>query len=198
MRLTVRRISPIEKEGKMPTKKYIHFINSDYKPLFYLPDGGRIRITYPDGRQLDRVCRFNDSHHTVIGGDLYHICEFAERMERIGAKYEPLDYIKEPEFYPKCFIVTTEYTKGADYYLIDETETHAFAFAPKGVEKGKRYCVLEQHLTGDSFNGDPFKLRTPVKWGGSLREIRPQDWGFNMAKIKAVTQKPKKRTGPKR
>ena len=119
-------------------------------------------------------------------------------MERIGAKYEPLDYIKEPEFYPKCFIVTTEYTKGADYYLIDETETHAFAFAPKGVEKGKRYCVLEQHLTGDSFNGDPFKLRTPVQWGGSLREIRPQDWGFNMAKIKAVTQKPKKRTGPKR
>ena len=36
-------------------KKYIQFINSDYKTLFYLPDGGRIRITYPDGKQLDKV-----------------------------------------------------------------------------------------------------------------------------------------------
>ena len=79
----------------MPENKYIRFINSDYKTLFHLPDGGRIRITYPDREPADRVCRFVDEYHTTIGGNLYHICEFAERMEQIGAKYAPLDYIKE-------------------------------------------------------------------------------------------------------
>ena len=73
----------------MPEKKYIRFINSDYKTLFHLPDGGRIRITYPDREPAERVCRFIDEYHTDIGGHHYHICEFAERMEQIGAKYEP-------------------------------------------------------------------------------------------------------------
>ncbi|MCX4373868.1 MAG: hypothetical protein OSJ58_19035, partial [Dysosmobacter sp.] len=45
-------------------KKYIRFINSDYKTLFHLPDGGRVRIIYPDGRRADRVCRFIDEYHT--------------------------------------------------------------------------------------------------------------------------------------
>ena len=31
----------------------IRFINSDYKTLFFLPDGGRIRITFPNRKQLD-------------------------------------------------------------------------------------------------------------------------------------------------
>ena len=177
----------------MSEKKYIRFINSAYQTLFHLPDGGRIRITYPDGKQVDRVCRFCDEFHTEVGNYLYHICEFAERMEQIGAKYEPLDYVKEPEFYPEYFLLANDRARGPAYYYIDETETHAFAFAPKGAEPSKRYCIVEWKPMGESF-----KVSSPVQWGGSLREIRPQDWGFNMAKIKAVTQKPKKRTGPKR
>ena len=80
-------------------KKYIRFINSDYKTLFHLPDGGRVRIIYPDGRRADRVCRFIDEYHTDIGGYHYHICEFAERMEQNGARYAPLDYIQDMGFY---------------------------------------------------------------------------------------------------
>ena len=74
----------------MPEKKYIRFINSDYKTLFHLPDGGRIRITYPDREPADRVCRFIDEYHTEVGSCVYHICEFAERMERSGAACEPV------------------------------------------------------------------------------------------------------------
>ena len=74
----------------MPEKKYIRFINSDYQTLFHLPDGGRIRITYPDREPAERVCRFIDEYHTDIGGHHYHICEFAERMEQSGATYEPV------------------------------------------------------------------------------------------------------------
>ncbi len=78
----------------MPEKKYIRFINSNYETLFHIPDGGRIRITYPDRAPAERVCRFIDEYHTDIGGYHYHICEFAERMEQIGAKYVPLDYVR--------------------------------------------------------------------------------------------------------
>lgn len=177
----------------MSEKKYIRFINSDYETLFHIPDGGRIRITYPDREPAERVCRFIDEYHTDIGGYHYHICEFAERMEQIGAKYEPLDYVREPEFYEKYYLLATDKSSGPAYYYIDETETHAFAFAPTGAEKGKKFCVVERRLIGDFC-----KSSTPVQWGGSLQDMRPQDWGFNLAKIKAVTQKPKKRTGPKR
>ncbi len=177
----------------MSEKKYIRFINSDYKTLFHLPDGGRIRITYPDGEPVDRVCRFIDEYHTAVGNYHYHICEFAERMEQIGAKYEPLDYIKEPEFYDKHFFMAAKESRGPAYYVIDTTDTHGFAFAPMGAGKGKKYCVFER-----TQEGYRFKYGEVVRWGGSLQEARPQDWGFNMAKIKAVTQKPKKRTGLRR
>lgn len=176
----------------MPEKKYIRFINSDYKTLFHLPDGGRIRLTHFDGKHHDCVCRFIDECHTEIDGWCYHICEFAEGMERNGAKYEPLDYIRDMEFYRKHFFAVNDVDRGPAYYIIDETETHGFAVAPKGAEKGKKYCVFE--LVPDGNRSWPGAV---VMWGGTLQEVRPKDWGFDLAKIKGVTQRPKKPTGHK-
>ena len=183
----------------MSENKHIRFINSDYKTLFYLPDGGRIRITHSDGEQVDRVCRFIDEYHTAVGNNIYHICEFAERMEQIGARYAQLDYIREPEFYTQHFFTSGKEDIGPAYYIIDETKTHGFAFAPKGAEKGKKYCVFEIVQYGEfTIPGEA------VLWSGNLRDIRPQDWGFDLAKIKGITQNPKKtsqhkrRTGPRR
>ena len=167
-------------------KKYIRFINSDYKTMFHLPDGGHVRITYPDGRQTDRVCRLIDEYHTEIGGWCYHICEFAERMEQNGAKYAPLDYIRDMEFYRKHFFAASEAGGGPAYYIIDETDTHGFAFAPKGTEAGKKYCVFE--MAANNSRPHPGKV---VMWVRALQDIRPQDWGFDPAKIKAVTQRTK-------
>ena len=31
---------------------------------------------------FDRVCRYIDDCHVEIGSELYHICQFAEIMER--------------------------------------------------------------------------------------------------------------------
>lgn len=177
----------------MPEKKHIRFINSDYKTLFHLPDGGRIRITYPDRKPAERVCRFIDEYHTDVGGYCYHICEFAERMEQIGAKYEPLDYIREMEFYPQYFFAVNDEGRGPAYRIIDETETHGFAFAPKGAAAGRKYCVFEK--TKDGYRSHPGEV---VLWGGALKEVHPQSWGFDLAKIKAVTQKPQKRAGHRR
>ena len=67
----------------------IRFIDPHYKELFRIPDGGKIVITTSWGEKMERTCRFIDEYHTEIGGNLYHICEFAERMAHNGATYEP-------------------------------------------------------------------------------------------------------------
>ena len=73
------------------SKKGIRFIDSKYNDLFGIPDGGLIQIAYPDDKPKQYVCRFIDPYHVEIKNNLYHICEFAERMEHIGATYKPVE-----------------------------------------------------------------------------------------------------------
>ena len=82
----------------------IRFIDPNYNTLFKVPDGGKIRITWPDGSKDEKVCRYIDEYHVEIGNsscNLYHICEFAERMENNRAKVEPIDKMPEPQKKPK-------------------------------------------------------------------------------------------------
>ena len=71
-------------------EKGIRFITPEYKEKFRINDGEKIRITFSDGEVKDRVCRYIDDSHMEVGDDLYHICEFAERMEQCGATFIPL------------------------------------------------------------------------------------------------------------
>ena len=71
-------------------EKGIRFISSDYKELFRIPDGGKIRVPSAWGEKSEHTCRYIDEYHTEVGNNLYHICEFAERMEKNGATYEPI------------------------------------------------------------------------------------------------------------
>lgn len=70
-------------------EKGIRFIDPHYKELFRIPDGGKIIITYEWGEKAEKSCRYIDEYHTEIGSNLYHICEFAERMGKNGHTYEP-------------------------------------------------------------------------------------------------------------
>lgn len=71
-------------------EKMIRFIDSDYNDLFYIPDGGKINIIYSDDRgTVTRDCKYLGETHVDIGNNCYHICQFAEIMERNGAIYEP-------------------------------------------------------------------------------------------------------------
>jgi len=88
-------------------KKTIRFIDSEYKNLFSVPDGGNIVLTFSDGETSVRACKYLDKMHVQIGreygrGEILHICQFAEIMERNGTKYEPE---KPPELPGKCFSV---------------------------------------------------------------------------------------------
>ena len=68
----------------------IRFITPDYKELFRIADGEKIRMTIPSGEPLDQVCRYVDDYHFEVGRNLYHICEFAERMRDNGIAVIPL------------------------------------------------------------------------------------------------------------
>ena len=71
----------------------IRFIDARYNNLFWLKDGGMIRITWPDGSTDTRTCRYIDSTHLQVGQgalSIYHICEFAEAIENGKGKVEPL------------------------------------------------------------------------------------------------------------
>lgn len=72
-------------------EKGIRFIDSRYKELFCIADGEKITITRPDGKKQEHICRYIDEYHTQVGNHLYHICQFAEIMERNSAKCEPAE-----------------------------------------------------------------------------------------------------------
>lgn len=71
-------------------EKGIRFIDPNYKERFRLEDGDMIRIVASNGEQRDRTARYIDDYHMELsgglGGNLFHICEFAERMEAAQTK----------------------------------------------------------------------------------------------------------------
>lgn len=71
-------------------EKGIRFIDSRYNELFRIADGEQITITDAMGEKAERTCRYIDEYHTEIGNHLFHICQFAEIMERNGSTYAPL------------------------------------------------------------------------------------------------------------
>ena len=62
----------------------IRFIDPQYKELFRIPDGGKVIVKTSWGEKREYPCRFIDEYHTEVGSNLYHICEFAERMQKNG------------------------------------------------------------------------------------------------------------------
>ncbi|MCD7744955.1 MAG: hypothetical protein LUI13_06715 [Lachnospiraceae bacterium] len=80
----------IQKPETLPEHD-IRFITGDYAELFRLPDGGTILVEYPD-RQFAAKCEYVDEYHTRINGQTFHICQFAELLQRNNGSCRP-----EPE-----------------------------------------------------------------------------------------------------
>lgn len=85
-----RRAYRLEHEND-PKDRSIRFITSKYDELFRIPDGGKVKIDYPDWSFV-APCEYIDDYHTRIGGEIFHICQFAEMLERGNGKVSP-----EPE-----------------------------------------------------------------------------------------------------
>jgi len=108
-----------------PEGKGILFIDSNYNELFRVPDGGRIVVTRPEGEIYPGVqeewvgdCRYLDGTHVEINGECYHICQFAELQERIGAVVEPE---VEPEMVGGHYRVTRRAYVGGKVFKLGES-----------------------------------------------------------------------------
>ena len=71
--------------------KDIRLINSHYDDLYRIPDGGVVQVDYPDGRSFTARVKHLDDYHFDMGGlgNVFHICQFAEVMERNHANFYP-------------------------------------------------------------------------------------------------------------
>ena len=161
----------------------IRFINPNYKELFRIPDGDKIRITYADGEKADRTCRYIDDYHVEIGSgwnSLLHICQFAEMMEQNGSTVIPLRS-SLPE---QCYSVLPDtgeliiIKKGeSGYYRTDidmgsKAENRALADeynVKLGVSKAQ-----EQAMSAGSMFGWAVPAADPKNYDESGQPIRPK------------------------
>lgn len=163
----------------------IRFITSDYKELFRIPDGDKIRIFTGGGETRDRTCRFIDETHFETSGGypsaLYHICEFAERLEKSHGTVIPLRS-SLPE---QCYSVLPDtgeliiINKGeAGYYrsnidMGSKTENRALADAYNaklGVSKAQ-----EQAMSAGSMFGWKVPGADPKNYDENGKPIRPKN-----------------------
>ena len=69
----------------------IRFIDPHYNNLFVIPDGGKVKVTFDNGKYIVHKCRYIDQYHVEIDGSrIYHICEFAEIMQKYGCTVNPV------------------------------------------------------------------------------------------------------------
>ncbi|MDO4563340.1 MAG: hypothetical protein Q4C12_05850 [Clostridia bacterium] len=122
-------------------QKEIRFIDSKYNELFRIKDGESIVVNVFDGTTKEFKCDYMDSHHMSIGGHCYHICEFAEFMERNGNTYRP---------------------RAAPFYTLEkiEQEEFQFMFAPQD-ETQNRGCIC--YVRGDFGSSADERLYTTAQ-----------------------------------
>jgi len=124
-------------------RRGIRFITPRFEEKFRIPDGDQIRISYPDGDVRDRTARYIDDYHVEVGGgpfsNLYHICEFAERLEQSGGTVIPLR-----SSLPERCIVYVESTDEIGIVTRGEMGYTPTYMKPEGVSKRKGVEYLNE------------------------------------------------------
>lgn len=167
----------------------IRFITPSYQELFRVEDGDMVRITTKLGEFRDRTARYIDDYHVELrgpnGDNLYHICEFAERMEQNGCQgIIPLRK-SLPE---KCYSTLAEtgeiiiIKKGeSGYYRTDIP----FADKREGKEIAEKYNrklgvtkAQEEAMKAGSMFGWHVPAADPKNYDdrGQLRKSHSRDW----------------------
>lgn len=142
----------------------IRFIDSDYRTLFTIPDGASITLTFSDGKTVIRRCKFLDEYHTQVGQNVYHICEFAERMERNGTTYAPEKPLiqKTPPAARMAHLESAFFNAPEDgfaiYQLRRGEETRDLRFEP--LERVRALGQTVDHANYDLIYTAPFSEKT--------------------------------------
>lgn len=134
----------------------IRFIDSSYGELFRLPDGEKLQVTDQYGEVSTYTCRFIDEYHVEVGNNLYHICQFAESMERNGCTYEP----KETPLPREC--LSTLQSTGE----LIKIDRYTHGYTPRGVQKTPE----ENRRIADAWNAHHgvTKAQEAAMVGGSM------------------------------
>ena len=71
-------------------EKGIRFKDGDYRDLFQLKDGDKVRVFSADGKHRDVTCRYIDPAHLEYGNSIMHIDQLAEILKHNGSRIVPL------------------------------------------------------------------------------------------------------------
>jgi len=82
--------------------RQIRFIDTCGNTLFLLPDGGSVILTYANGEQVIKTCRYANKDIAEFDGYERYLHEFAEECQRTGATVAPE---AAPEYYQNYRII---------------------------------------------------------------------------------------------
>jgi hypothetical protein len=82
-------VTGVGKRAVPDQPKEICFIYPDYQEKFRIPDGEQVIVTYPTGKNRAFVCKYIDDEHILVGRRAYHIREYAEHLQKLGAHVYP-------------------------------------------------------------------------------------------------------------
>ena len=161
-------------------EKGIRFITPDYKEKFRIPDGDSIRSIMPGYDPLDEICRYVDEAHVEVGRNLYHICEFAERMKANGVTVIPMRSSLPDNCYAvlpgsTTIIIVEKGEKG--YYPTDikvRDRAEALQFVAESNERGGVTKAQAAAMLSGSMFGWDCPAADPKSYDENGTPIRPK------------------------
>ena len=186
--------------------KEIRFIYPDYQEKFRIPDGDQILVSYPTGDRKAFVCKYIDDCHLLVGNNAFHICEYAERLQRLGAHVYPFpekrmiwqdihldldDWIVDlKEEYPdlgkdaltqKMYEINAEYLDDERANLDIQCNTDIIVFGDIGRWNGRRegYKIIESGNIKDCLYSECDMNEWYVDRDGDLRSTQIHHDGRN-------------------
>ena len=107
---------------RLKEDRSIRFINSSYDELFRIPNGGTVEVSFPDRKFVEK-CFYIDDYHMKAGSTVYHICQFAELLEKKGGKCMPepavLDDSAAWSVGHSTYLLMQKSDRGWDYGIYD-------------------------------------------------------------------------------
>lgn len=64
-------------------ERRIKFVDADYREIFSIKDGGKIKMVFPDGLMVSLACRYIDEIHIQVGINVFDKFEFARASRKM-------------------------------------------------------------------------------------------------------------------
>ena len=72
-------------------ERRIKFVDADYREIFSIRDGGKIKMVFPNGLTVTHICRYVDDLHIQVGINVFDKFAFARACKEDGATIVPVE-----------------------------------------------------------------------------------------------------------